>query len=85
MPAKPAKRGKTESKMKKANIPDGQDVFLWLKCPTVVVIRSVFKWAHKNALKTGVSCLDVSKSWSRGSSDKNYSELVNLISRNAKP
>lgn len=48
--------------------PPNQDVFMCLRHPTIVEIRSVLEWAHKHALRTDVSCLDVSKNFSRRSS-----------------
>lgn len=61
------------------------DVFLRLVHPTIDDIRSVFEWTNKHALKTFISYLDVTKSCSRISSDKELGEVVNLINRKAKP
>lgn len=62
-----------------------QDVFMCLRHPTITEIRSVFKWAHKYALRTDISCLDVSRDFRRRFSAKGFEEIVNHIDRKAKP
>lgn len=62
-----------------------QDIFFRLPHPTIAEIRSIFEWANKHALKTHISCLEVSKSWSRIPSSKSFDDVVDFINRQAKP
>lgn len=62
-----------------------QDVFMCLRHPTIAEIRSVFEWAHKHALRTDISYLDVSRTLRRQASTKGFEKIVNHIDRKAKP
>lgn len=74
-----------ERDMKFEVAPLNQDVFMCLRHSTIAEIRSVFEWARKYAIKTDISCLDVSRDFSRRPSAKRFEEIVNLINRKAKP
>lgn len=71
--------------MKFEGMPLNQDIFMCLRNSTIVKICSVFEWAHKNALRTDISYLDVSESFRRQSSTKGFEEVINHMDRKAKP
>jgi len=57
----------------------GQDLFYWLKRPTIAEVRAVLNWAHKRAMRTDVFCSDTAKMVRRQPSDKPFEEVVSHI------
>ncbi len=65
--------------------PRGCDIFFRLEHPTIAEIRSILEWTNKNSLRTEVSCLEASKSFQRHVADKSLNEILDHVSRSAKP
>ncbi|GEM_PF-2313183 len=62
-----------------------QDVFYWLKRPTITRIRAVLEWADKHALRTDISFRDDSGVSRRKATDKTFEEVMKRINGKAKP
>ena len=62
----------------------GQDIFYWLKRPTVAGVRAVLNWAHKRAMRTDVYCSDTAKDVRKEYSDRPFKEVLRHINGKSK-
>lgn len=68
----------------KRQYPSEQDLFLWLKRPTIANVKAVLTWAGERAMRTDVDCSDKAKMVRRQSSDKPFEEVVRHINGKSK-
>jgi len=61
-----------------------QDIFYWLKRPTIAEIRAVLNWAHEWAMRTDVNCSDRAKMVRRQRCDKPFEEVVRYVNGESK-
>jgi hypothetical protein len=70
--------------MMKSQYPPEQDLFLWLKRPTIANVKAVLTWANERAMRTDIDCSDTAKMIRRQPSDKPFEEVVRHINGKSK-
>lgn len=68
----------------KSQYPPEQDLFLWLKHPTIMEVRAVLNWAHKRAMRTDIFASDTAKDVRKDYSDKSFGEVVRHVNGKSK-
>jgi len=68
----------------KSQYPPDQDLFLWLKRPTITEVRAVLNWAHKRAMRTDIFSSDTAKDVRKDYSDKPFEDVVRQINGKSK-
>jgi len=59
------------------------DIFYKLRQPDIECVKSILRWAHKNALKTQIDLLDCRKSIARVRANRGFEEVLSAMTESA--